>query len=92
MSCRSSQVKNEYQSNDILFPTVPPVIDEKTGEPILMWFPEIWYKTLEDNEFITVPMQDVVVMPTWFWFRFYDYVLDTEYAIDCLNLKRTGDP
>ena len=91
MSCKSSQV-NDLQINTDLFPSPPSAIDEKTGEPVILWVDEIWFKKSEFDEALNISLKDVVVMPDWYWIKLFDYILDTEYAIDCINLKVNGDP
>lgn len=87
-SCKTVP-KNEPEISDTLFPSWPSVVDEngdivyfaaKTGSFEI-------YKDIDLNT-DTITMEDIIVLPRWFWNLIYKYHLRTEYAIDCLNLKR----
>lgn len=91
MSCKSSP-KKENLLNDILFPAPPSGVDEN-GFPVFRaaksGIVEIWVSP-EDTDIIEVI--DFYVVPDWYMEKILIYIMDTEYAIDCLNLKVSGDP
>ena len=84
ISCKSTQIKND----EVIFPEVPAVFDENAQ-------PYISYEYENDKgEFIRskeltgegIVIKNVII-PYWLWKNFLFYIIDTEAAIDRLEIK-----